>query len=422
MTITSLKHAARISISNIDKKSSRDELPVQVINYTDVYYGDRLGPSVNLRRATATRQQIKQFHLEPGDVLITKDSETADDIGVAGFVGTTASDLVCGYHLAILRPRPQVFGRFLYWAICGDSARHQLATTATGVTRFGLRADAISATEIRLPSMAEQRAIADYLDAETARIDALITKKQQLIHLLEERINSAVFQGISGRLTSAEAPRRQSAIDWLGDCPAHWGTPALGAFYSTQLGKMLNAEAAAGPNQRRYIKNTNVQWDSFSLDELPTMSFDAADRRRCRLADGDLLVCEGGEVGRSAVWPGEDQEIYFQKALHRVRPLENGNTRFVMYCLWAAAKLDVFAVEGNQATIVHLTGEKLREHRFPMPPPDEQGAIVERIDQTRHRAESAISTVAQQVELLRERRQALITAAVTGEFEVPGVR
>ena len=291
----------------------------------------------------------------------------------------------------------------------------------------GIRQGRTIATEdfynlgLPVPGLEEQRAIADYLDAETARIDALIAKKQQLLAAIEERTSSVIFRGITGHLTSHSSDRRESGIAWVGPLPTHYGTPTLGANYRTQLGKMLNAEAASGSDQRPYLKNTNVKWDSFEMSDLPTMTFDSDDRVRCALRSGDLLVCEGGEVGRAAVWPGSSQEVYFQKALHRVRSIRDGNTRFLMYCLWAAATLNVFTEEGNQSTIVHLTGEKLREHRFPWPPPEEQGQIVEALDAQRTRASAIADRLLRQTTLLVEHRQALITSAVTGQHRIPRV-
>jgi type I restriction enzyme S subunit len=184
---------------------------------------------------------------------------------------------------------------------------------------------------------------------------------------------------------------------------------------------MLNAEAASGAIQSPYLRNVNVQWDRIDQSDLATMHFSEADRRRCELRTGDVLVCEGGEVGRSAVWNGEVQDCYFQKAIHRARPRTNANGRFLMYCLRAAAKMNVFAVEGNQSTIVHLTGEQLSAHRFPWPPPDEQQGIVYRLDTDKADTEATRKKLMDQVDLLSERRQALITAAVTGDLEIPGV-
>jgi len=125
-------------------------------------------------------------------------------------------------------------------------------------------------------------------------------------------------------------------------------------------------------------------------------------------------------VGRAAVWDGRLNDCFFQKAIHRVRP-RRGNARFLMYCLRAAAKQNVFAVEGNQSTIVHLTAEKLRVHRFPFPPIEEQRAIVEYLDARRDETTSLQSRLLRQITLLQERRHVLITAAVTGQLDIPGV-
>ncbi len=274
--------------------------------------------------------------------------------------------------------------------------------------------------KIRIPeAVATQQAIADFLDTETARIDALIAKKRRMIELLDERHLAAIYRGVTGK--DEAGPRRSSGVDWIGDLPAHWGVPWLGAEYETQLGKMLNAEAAAGPERYPYLRNTNVQWDRFDLTDLATMHFSAAERARCDLQAGDLLVCEGGEVGRAAVWSGTPPGVYYQKAIHRVRPLGGGNTRFLMYSLRVAAWLGVFTAEGNQSTIVHLTGEKLRAHRFPFPPHDEQARIVARLDRHAAWTERIQRALTRQIELLQEHRQALITAAVSGELVIPGV-
>jgi type I restriction enzyme S subunit len=157
------------------------------------------------------------------------------------------------------------------------------------------------------------------------------------------------------------------------------------------------------------------------ITDLGTMQFDKSDRKRCELRAGDLLVCEGGEIGRAAVWADELQPCFYQKAIHRLRPRRSESSRYLMYCLRAAAKTSVFDVEGNLSTIVHLTGEQLRVHRFPWPPDDEQHAIVKRLDSLRDRVARAIGAVRSQIDLLVEHRQALINAAVTGELEVAGV-
>lgn len=339
---------------------------------------------------------------------------------IEGGVAVSQSEGAVSTAYRVYMLHSSLHARFAHYYLRSDPALEQYRLMIRGVTTFDrsiTRSD-FEAMPVPAPPISEQQTIADYLDAETARTDALIAKKHMLVQLLEEHIDSIVFDGIRGRLTSSGSTVIPSGIDWLGNIPQHFETPWLGAHHTTQLGKMLNANAASGPEQYPYIKNTNVKWDHFDLEDLPTMTFDADDRHRCALRPGDVVVCEGGEVGRSAVWSRHD-EIFFQKALHRVRPVTKNVPRFLMYCLWAAAKLNVFAVEGNQSTIVHLTGEKLREHRFPWPPLDEQYRIVSLIDTERERVDQAVKRLERQVLLLSERQRALITSVITGEMPVP---
>lgn len=268
-----------------------------------------------------------------------------------------------------------------------------------------------------LPPLDVQRAIADFLDSETARIDSLIALRNASIRLAIERFESTVYEAISHGVRT-NTPLRPAGLDWLTDVPEHWRFPTVSANFTVTLGKMLSPEQAAGDEQYPYLRNQDVQWDRLVLDDLPTMHFGARDRIRLRLGKGDLLVCEGGEVGRSAEWRAEMNSCFFQKAIHRVRPSHGSPARFLMYCLRAAAKQRVFAVDGNQSTIVHLTREQLLERRLPFPPIDEQLEIVAVLDRRAAWLRNLTDTVRLQLAGLRERRQALITAAVTGEIDV----
>jgi type I restriction enzyme S subunit len=264
-----------------------------------------------------------------------------------------------------------------------------------------------------------QQVIADFLDGETARIDALIASRRRLAALLNERLESSVYSAVTRGLRNERL--EASGLSWVDAIPAGWGTPTVSANHTIQLGKMLSADASAGPEQYPYLRNLNVQWDKLVLDDLATMDFSAVDRRKFALQNGDLLVCEGGEVGRAAVWHGELDDCFFQKAIHRVRPRRQGNSRFLMYCLRAAAKQNVFSIEGNLSTIVHLTAEQLSAHRLPWPSVEEQAEIVRHLDSMASHTHSIRTALERQIALLRERKQSLITGAVTGHLGIPGV-
>jgi type I restriction enzyme, S subunit len=177
-----LKSVVTVRASNVDKKTVEGDQPVRLCNYTDVYYNNTISVDMTFVPATATQEQVRVFGLRKDDVVITKDSETAEDIGIAAYVKSSDRDLVCGYHLAILRPNhTRIHGRFLFWSLMSRHLRDQFAISATGVTRFGLRTESIASSKVALCSLEKQVVIADFLDAETGRIDALIAKKVRLI-------------------------------------------------------------------------------------------------------------------------------------------------------------------------------------------------------------------------------------------------
>jgi type I restriction enzyme S subunit len=144
------------------------------------------------------------------------------------------------------------------------------------------------------------------------------------------------------------------------------------------------------------------------------MDFPPPEQSRFQVRAGDLLVCEGGEPGRAAIWNGQLPEIYYQKALHRVRPRSYSLVRWLFYCLKAATALNVFAVEGNTTTIAHLTGEQLRSHRFAFPDPATQERLVAFLDKAGEGENKLIEAIERQIGLLQEHRQALIAAVITG--------
>lgn len=202
-----LKYIAGVRVSSVDKKSVDGQIPVRLCNYTDVYYRESIAPDQEFMAATATPEQVERFRLVPGDTVITKDSETPDDIGIASFVTRSAPDLVCGYHLAVIRPDSDVVDpRYLFWALRSRGARAQFSAAATGVTRFGLRTDAIKSVRVHVSSLDEQRSIASFLDAESTAAIAAARLVERRILLLEERREALTTAAVTGALKLAPSP------------------------------------------------------------------------------------------------------------------------------------------------------------------------------------------------------------------------
>lgn len=157
-----------------------------------------------------------------------------------------------------------------------------------------------------------------------------------------------------------------------------WPTYRFSEVATSRLGKMLDKGKQTGNNQRKYLANANVQWFSFNLQNLNQMDFDEGDRKEFQLLDGDLLVCEGGEIGRCAVWHAELTDCYFQKAIHRVRCNTNMLLpEYLGYSFYYHSQKNGFVdIVSSKSTIAHLTGDKLKEMRIIVPPMELQKRFV----------------------------------------------
>ncbi len=164
------------------------------------------------------------------------------------------------------------------------------------------------------------------------------------------------------------------------ELPAGWVWVRLGDIASTRLGKMLDKSKNRG-NPRPYLRNTNVQWHSFALDDVKEMRFEDSELDEYRVQPGDLLICEGGEPGRCAIWEDPSKEIYFQKAIHRVRPFSGVAVEFLQVSLTKDAKNGDLGEYFTGATIKHFPGEKLNRYLFPLPPKSEQHRIIAKVDE-----------------------------------------
>lgn len=164
------------------------------------------------------------------------------------------------------------------------------------------------------------------------------------------------------------------------DLPKGWKWVQFGNVANSRLGKMLDKSKNQG-KPRPYLRNTNVQWHCFNLTDIKQMKFEDEELDEFRVMPGDLLICEGGEPGRCAIWLDPLQDIYFQKALHRVRPFSGISAKYLQLCLTIDAKTEKLNQYFTGATIRHFPGDKLIKYVIPLPPLAEQHRIVAKIDQ-----------------------------------------
>jgi type I restriction enzyme S subunit len=307
---------------------------------------------------------------------------------------------------------------------------HHLLRTPAYVAEYTIRSSGIHSSRLRLypqqllripiprPPVEEQLAIVRFLDHANRQFDRAIRAKRKLIALLNEQKQAIIHRAVTRGL-DPNVPMKDSGVPWLGEVPGHWDVVALRHRYSQCLGKMLDSTRITGTYPVPYLRNTDVQWDSINHDSLPVMDIKPAEYERYLVKPGDLLVCEGGEVGRCAIWTGDLAVCGFQKALHRLRPLDESRDlpRFAFYVLRAGAKNGAFD-DGHVSTIQHLTGDKLRAHRFAFPPGREQEYIVDKLDEETGRIDALIERVRREITLLVEYRTRLTSDVVTGQLDV----
>lgn len=322
---------------------------------------------------------------EAGDILLS----VRAPVGPTNF----ATERCCiGRGLAAIRSEPkkcnQRYIRYYLKRFEFDIAARGVGSTFTAINR-----NDIERLELPVPPLAKQ---------------------ERIVRLLDEADKLRKLRAQADRRTAALIP--SLFHEMFGDVDSNykkWPMVRFAEIGEARLGKMLDAKQQTGKHKRLYLRNANVQWNRLDLGDLLEMDFSEADREEFRLRPSDLLICEGGEVGRAAIWRDELPECYFQKALHRVRlhPAK-AIPEFVLHLMQAIATANSFRGYVGSATIPHLTGVKLASIRIPLPPLPLQEEFAARVSEIRAvHAEQAASR-----RLLDNLFQSLLHRAFKGEL------
>ena len=201
----------------------------------------------------------------------------------------------------------------------------------------------------------------------------------------------------------------------VGIIPEDWDVSTVGQQFSVQLGKMLDAKRNVGV-AKPYLGNRAVQWNRIDIAGLSSVPLSPADLLRFRLEKGDLLACEGGEVGRAAIWDALVDECYYQKALHRLRPLKDFDPRFMVAILHRWADRGMLANYVTQTSIAHLPRDKFIEVPIPLPPVAEQHAIAAALSDV----DALLDRLDRLIAKKRDLKQAAMQQLLTGQTRLPG--
>ncbi|UOG91083.1 MAG: restriction endonuclease subunit S [Candidatus Thiothrix sulfatifontis] len=312
--------------------------------------------------------------VEPNDVLL---SRIVPHIRRSWVVGESLGYRQIASGEWIQFRSDNVFPQYLKYFLISDPFHKLFMSTVSGVGGSLLRArpSEVYKIEIPLPPLPEQKRIAAILDA----ADALRTQRRQSIAELDLLLQSTFLEMFGDPVEN----------------PKGWDVVKIEDVTQSRLGKMLDKGKESSDEQYPYLANFNVQWGKIELSELRCMNFNKLDREEFSLCNGDLLICEGGEVGRAAIWRQEGKEIFFQKALHRVRVNKSLTTpEYIQRYFWSMAKNGGFDSFANSATIPHLTGVKLKNLPLPLPPLDKQekfAEIVESIEAQKERLQAHLT-------------------------------
>jgi type I restriction enzyme S subunit len=414
-TIKPLRSVAEYVVSSVDKILSDDELPVRLCNYTDVYKNEMIHLGLEFMAGTASQAEIDRFHLLVGDVVITKDSESWEDIAISTLVTETADDLVCGYHLAMIRPdREKLVGAFLFRCLQSKTLRLQLELAANGITRFGIPKTAIGSMALPIPSTQVQLAIARFLDRETAAIDALIVAKQRVLDLLAEKRRAIVAEAVMRGL-DPKGPMRPSGIDWLGDIPAYWETKRSKWLFEERDERSVDGSEVllSLRMERGLVPHNDVSEKLTRPEELigyKKTSVGQVVVNRMRAATGLIAITtQDGLVSPDYAVFAPSREILADYYVEMFKtPL-----------LQAVFRSESTGLGTGSQGFLRLYSQNFLALWFPYPPLDEQHQIVRHIASETAKIDRFRAATEQSIALLKERRGALIAAAVTGQINIP---
>ncbi|WP_043942307.1 restriction endonuclease subunit S [Stutzerimonas stutzeri] len=274
------------------------------------------------------------------------------------------------------------------------------------------------------PTLAEQTQIARFLDHETARIDALIEEQQRLIELLKEKRQAVISHAVTKGLDPT-VPMKDSGVEWLGEVPAHWNVGTL-RWYATIQGGVAKGKDYEGRETvvMPYLRVANVQNGYVDLAEVKEIAVLESEVERYRLRAGDVLMNEGGDndkLGRGTVWQAQIDPCLHQNHVFAIRP--NGLLRAEWLAAFTQAEQarTYFYLNSKQSTnLASISASNVMSLALPIPSEKEQLEILTYLEADRIRHEELTAVAVSTVELLQERRSALISAAVTGKIDVRG--
>jgi type I restriction enzyme S subunit len=316
-----------------------------------------------------------------------------------GYTAIANREMCTNQGFKSMLPSPSVHPEWLHYFL--EHALSEIKAMASGTTFAEINGKKLGTLPMNLPPLEEQKRIVEVLDDHLSRLDKA-----------DQELNSAAKQCSMYRSSILNELLNPLDESHQG-LPVQWAVEPLGEIADTQLGKMLNRSNQIGDSTIPYLRNRNVQWRRIDLSDVREMDIYPEEVSKFTAIPGDLLVCEGGESGRAAIWNGTEP-IGIQNALHRVRPHSGLLTHYLLYYFEWQAKSRLLGHLFSGVTITHFAQEKLRKMLIQYPPINEQQRIVERLDSSLEVLVRTQRGIEEQRSTLVSLRRSLLNQAFTG--------
>ena len=420
-----LGQVAELTLSSVDKKTKPDEYPVLLCNYMDVYSNRFIRSDLDFMKATATEREIQRFRLRVGDVVFTKDSERHDDIGVPALVRDDVNNLVCGYHLAILRPlRKSILGPYLFYAMQIGNVQNQFRAYANGITRFALRKNDILRVEIPLPSLREQQAIAHILNSLDEKVEAS-RRMNETLEALAQSIFKDWFVDF-GPVRAKQANRRQflprhivslfpnRLVDSeIGKIPNGWKVGQFVSFFEILSGGTpKTSETRFWNGQIPWVAIADLKSNGTWLTQTQKLITEQGLENSAAklLPKGTVIVTVRGTVGRVAIAGKEmttNQSCFALRALPQI-------SEYWVY-LQLLAFVEALKSNAHGSVFDAITKKTFKKLLISFPPME----LIREFHQIVSNLFERILINDQEIETLSEIRDTLSPKLISGELRIP---
>ncbi|MEZ8867880.1 restriction endonuclease subunit S [Vibrio splendidus] len=404
-------------------KANLQDTGIPCVSYGEVHskFGFEIDPKKHSLKCVSEEYLTSSPYalLSKGDFVF---ADTSEDIDGSGNFTQLVSDetLFAGYHTVIVRPDPSNYYRFVAYLFDSPEFRSQVRDAVKGVKVFSVTQAILKDASVWLPSYEEQQKIANFLDHETVNIDSLIAKQEKLIELLKEKRQAVISHAVTKGLKT-DAPMKDSGVEWLGEIPEHWGVTRF---------KFLCENIIAGPfgssiTKDMYVKSgfkvygqEQVIPNNFSLGDYFISAEDYLSLERYKVSTGDVLISCVGTFGKVAVFPSTAQAGIINPRLIKAKIHKHNSPYFIreyLKSVTVAKQFDQFSRGGTMGVINIAI---LNEIVSTKPPYVEQCEIYDFIKAQKSKFSLLLDRCEKQIALLKERKTALISAAVTGKIDV----